>query len=467
MRKPLYGLLVCLLTSAAAFGLSEREVSRGAIPSLALGGKEVSYTIYAPAGMERGAAFPMVVYLRNLPVERIGAAPDDEIIDGFLKSGMLVTVVDYRKQAMGRNGQFIHDEFVWLYTTFGAMNHSPLLARSGRQGAKPVNIAYGESKLTFKARDGMEYQVNPDWVYVIPEGYTVHRDLEVMRLPYPAPRDRIRLDLWAPAKPRRPVPLVLEISVTATGPQDKEMLLFYFNTPYPSTYAFFGYAVGIMGFVCPDPKKGDGREVGLDFPEHKALRLLRARKSEWGLSGKIGLMGMSKSSSRALLTAAKRPGQASALGQAQLEQYPYSVFYRKAMPEWLVKEAAKEIQVGLFPYQETEAYRGVYEERDLGPYAKESDCPDVIHCSAGGPMEFPYVIPYVTDKLPPTIFNIGMEDGSLGYRPGQHSAIFVRDALQAAGVKKLLYIEQEGLGHVFNHLRFDEFKAFFDAELKR
>ena len=41
--------------------------------------------------------------------------------------------------------------------------------------------------------------------------------------------------------------------------------------------------------------------TGPHFPEKRALRLLRARKNDWGLSGKVAVMGISKSCLRAVM----------------------------------------------------------------------------------------------------------------------------------------------------------------------
>jgi len=447
--------------------LAGREVIHGAIPSMALAGEEVGFTLYAPAGMARGAVLPMVVYLRNLPEERIGTVPDEELIRGFLDQKMLVAVVDYGKRDLGRSGRRRYEEVSWLYTTFGAAKHSPVFQQSGGQGRDPVAVACDESRLTFKTHSGAEFSVDPDWVYVIPEGYTLVRDVEVMKLPYPAPRHRVRMDLMVPAKPKRPVPLVLELSARSTGAEDKAMTPFCFNTIYPMTYAQFGYGVAVMGFVFEEPAPGESTAFGRDFAEHKALRLLRARKTEWGLSGKIGLMGMSKSATRVLLAAAKRTGQRSVVTPEMAQRYPYSVFYRGAIADWMARDYPEDMGRSIFPFKSSDAYLGIPEERDLGPYATENDCPDVIHCGAVGvPADLPHVIPYLTDRLPPVIFCTGNEDGYVGWRPGQICAKLLRDVFQAAGVKKVLYVEQDGLGHAFNHLRFDEFKAFFDSNLK-
>ena len=435
-------------------------IAAGTISSLALDGEDVPYAIHAPPDGSAGKAAPMAVYLRGLPGERLGTTSDEDIVAGLLAGGMLVAVVDY-----GGRGRMSLSEVTHLYTVFGARKHDPLFAQCSFQGKVPHGLSYGEPRLRISHGD-VVHEVDPDWVYVLPEGFTVHRDIEVARLPYPAPRDRVRMDLIAPAKPRRPVPLVLEPSATSTGEDDAEMKLFNFNAPYVMSYACFGYAVAVMGFVYPDPRGSDGWAVGLDGAERKAIRLLRARKEEWGLSGKIGMMGISKSSSRVLLTAAKRPGQKPGLDQGRLGEYPYSVFYKSALPDWLAADFPEEVGDGWFPYHEPDAWKGVAEERGLGPHAEESDRPDVIHCSAGGPMEFNYVVPYLTADLPPVIMNVGREDGREGHRVAQATFKLLRGALRGANVGKLLYVEQEGLGHAYNHIRFDQFKEFFDAELK-
>ncbi|MFA6291244.1 MAG: hypothetical protein WC637_05645 [Victivallales bacterium] len=442
------------------------ELVRGKLSSPALNGKDVSYTLYAPAGMERGATLPMVVYMVNLPVERLGTTTDEELINGFLADGMMVTVVDYGKKDMGSDGRRIHDEFVWLYTMFGGMRDSSFFDRASVQGRDRVFMGYNTAILTIKSLSGMEVEVDPDWIYVIPEGCTIVRDVEVMRLPYLPPRNRIRMDLMIPAKPKQPVPLLLELSPRSTDATSREMTLFCASTPSTMSYSYFGYATAIMGFVYEEPLPGEALAYGRDFSEHKAIRMLRARKQEWGLSGKIGMLGGSKCATRVLLAAAKRTGQKSTVTEVMADRYPYSVFYRGFVPEWMTRDY-EDVGKGIFPFKPSDAYKGIPEERNLGPYAGENDCPDVIHCGAIGiPTDLPYVVPYLTDKLPPIIFSTGNEDGWVGWRPGQICAKLLRDALQTAGVKNLLYNEQEGLGHAFNHIRFDEFKAFFDAEVK-
>jgi hypothetical protein len=441
-------------------------IAQGTFPSLACDGKPQRYVVYAPAKVDSDKPLPMAVYVRGLPGERIGTAADEELIKGFLADGLLVAVVDYQGlAAWGGGGRTAYDECTMLYVTFGAKEHTPpTIVEFHRPVATQQN--YEKGFLTFR-KDDRTWMVNPDWVYVVPAGYTIIRNIEVVKLPYPAPRDRVRMDLIAPARPKHPVPTILELSTNADHQNDQK--LFNYNTPYPFSYEFSGYAVAIMGHVYErvlDPKDTQ-IPLGRYFAEHKAIRMLRGRKAEWGLSGKVGMMGISKSSYRTLLTAAKRTGDKPSLKANELDQYPWSFFYRGVLYPSLLENYKEEIQAKFVPFKiDPQAANGVAEELDLGPYAKESDCPDVIMCCDVGPA-VAAALPYLTDRLPPTIHNLGGKSYTkIGRRMGPCVAEPLRDAIRARGAKAYLYVYEPKLYHEFNWYRYDEFKAFFDKQLQ-
>jgi hypothetical protein len=440
-------------------------IAQGTVPSPACDGKPQRYVVYAPAQAPADKLLPMAVYVRGLPGERIGTASDEELIKGFLADGLLVAMVDYQGlAAWGGVGRTAYDECTMLYVTFGAKKHTPpTIADLRRPVATQAN--YEKGILTFR-KDERAWMVNADWVYVVPAGHTIIRNIEVMKLPYPIPKERVRMDLIVPARPKQPVPTVLELS--SNDPDNVEQKLFNYNTPYPFSYGFSGYAVAIMGHVYEralDPKDTQ-TPIGRYFSEHKAIRMLRGRKAEWGLSGKIGMMGISKSSYRTLLTAAKRTGEKPSLKASELDQYPWSFFYRGAPYPSLLENYKEEVQAKLVPFKiDPQAANGVAEELDLGPYAKESDCPDVVMCSDGGP-SFACALPYLTNRLPPTIYNLGGSSGKIGRRIGHCVAEPIRDAIRARGAKEFLYVHEPKLYHEFNWYRYDEFKAFFDKHLQ-
>jgi len=440
-------------------------IAQGTFPSVACDGKPQSYVVYASAQTVADTPLPIVVYVRGLPGARIGTASDEELIKGFLADGLLVAVVNYQGlAAWGGVGRTAYDECTMLYVTFGASKHTPpTIIDLHRPVATKMN--YEKGFLTFR-KDDRAWMVHPDWVYVVPAGHTIIRNIEVMKLPYPAPKDRVRMDLIVPVRPRQPVPTLLELSTEVSDKDEQKV--FNYNTPYPFSYAFGGYAVAIMGHVYEralDPKDKQ-TPIGRYFPEHKAIRMLRGRKAEWGLSGKVGMMGISKSSYRTLLTAAKRTGDKPSLKAVELDQYPWSFFYRGVLYPALLENYKEEVQAKLVPFKlDPQTLNGVAEEIDLGPYAKESDCPDVIMCSDGGPA-FATALPYLTDRLPPTIFNLGGSSGKIGRRVGHCVAEPVRDAIRVRGAKEFVYVVEPKLYHEFNWYRYDEFKAFFDKQLQ-
>lgn len=456
--------------SALAFLLTPSDsraekIAEGTYASAVLGGKQIPYTIHAPTGEFDGKPLPMVIYLRNLPIERIGTTSDEELIKGFLAQNMMVAEVDYQKQDIGKNGQKIYHECVDLFNSFGALMHRPpySLKINNRQNiiAKQMKYITGEKGkptwyLSF-TKGQKKYVVSVNWVYIVPEGFTVIRDIEVMKLHYPPPRNRIRMDLIVPSKPRRPVPLVLEVTASETNKGSAEVGLLDFNAPYVFSYSLFGYATGVVSLVYEFDTG-----IGSQFAEHKAMRMLRARKQEWGLSGKIGMLGISKAAYRVVLTAGKHPGNKPAVSEAQKGDYPYNVLFRSALCPWLQKNYPEEIAAKTFPIAPADN-RKVVEELDLGPYPKENDKPDAIMICDMADL---WALPFVDKDFPPTIYSVGQESFSIGRR--RITALWkpLEDFFKAQGVKDTIFLCDPKRGHEFNDNHYDEFKAFFDKYLK-
>ncbi len=449
--------------------------SRGEIPSPALLGKNVPYVIHAPKGDFDGKQLPMVVYMRHLPIERIGTTSDEELIAGFLAQGMLVAEVDYGGQRFGTNSQKYYDEVSFLYASFGAYYpHTPPYMRSWTLEI-PARMGYQEKdKVLPILIDGKTYTVDPDWVYVVPEGYTVIRDIEVMKLHWAPPTDRVRMELIAPSKPKHSVPLVLETSTTGIWPvlpgtklkkEDERLTLFNWNTPYPMSYALSGHAVAILANIYERTPDGKEWNFGIEAAERKAFRMLRARKAEVGLSGTIGMMGISKSACRALIMGAKRPGQSPSLEAAKENQYPYNIFFHEALTPELKDRFYPEIVTKQLPFVLGPIdLAGVAEERDAGPHAAESDRPEVImfaDSAAPGAM----LLPYVTAHMPPMVYSVGANK-PLGHRFTEMGVKEFCEALKDRGAKEILCIIEPATGHEFDRVHYDEILAFFDKYLK-
>jgi hypothetical protein len=278
-----------------------------------------------------------VVYVKNTAITRIGIVSDSELIGSFVKQGMIVVAVDYQGDSKAK-GADMYSDIVHLYRVFGANRGT----KTGNK-AKPFGplmdefIGWDDSKV--KTYDKftadymgkkVEYKINPLWVYVIPAGYTIDRNVEVCTIETGKRALLHRMDVIHPAAPDKPVPAVLEISTrmpvsdTYFRKRTKGRKLDEISTVMPlehpdkltrinrnSCYVFAwmmaGYAGVIMDNVANHVTSNwiYGKEMtvptGPNFPEKRALRLLRGRKNHWGLSGKVAVMGISKCNMRAIM----------------------------------------------------------------------------------------------------------------------------------------------------------------------
>ena len=217
-------------------------------------GRSLPYVVYRPE--TPAAKMPVVVYLTHLPTPRIGGDSDEELIQGFLKEGMLVFVVDYQNNP---------------------------------QAAIPELMAEIDNWYGFLL-ETKDYPVDPDWIYVLPAGYTIDRKVDIC----PVQGRMARMDVFYVSRPAQPVPLVLQIS--STKDYGKWINL---RACYVYGLLTHGYAGAVMQW-------NGGEKVsprGTVFPEKQVARLLRARADHWGLSGKLGVTGHSKGSSRAAVAA--------------------------------------------------------------------------------------------------------------------------------------------------------------------
>ena len=199
---------------------------------------------------------PAVVYLTHLPTPRIGGESDKNLIQGFLKDGMMVFAVDYQNDPKAAAPELLLDIDDW----------------------------YG---FLFKTR---AYPVDPDWIYILPAGYTMDRKVRICEVQ----GKMARMDVFYPSRPARPVPLVLQISSTKD------------HGKWINLRACYMYGLLTGGYAGAVMQWNGGQRVsprGKVFPEKQAARLLRARADRWGLSGKLGVTGHSKGSSRAAVAA--------------------------------------------------------------------------------------------------------------------------------------------------------------------
>jgi hypothetical protein len=102
------------------------------------------------------------------------------------------------------------------------------------------------------------------------------------------------MDVFYPSRPAKPVPLVLQVSSTKDYGK------------WINLRACYIYGLLTAGYAGAVMQWNGGEKVsprGTVFPEKQAARLFRARADHWGLSGKLGITGHSKGSSRAAVAA--------------------------------------------------------------------------------------------------------------------------------------------------------------------
>jgi len=196
---------------------------------------------------------PVVVYLKNLPAPRLGELDDETLIKGFLDQGIMVIEADYEGDPRAAAPELLPEIDRWYGYLFETEDHP----------------------------------VDTDWIYILPAGYTIDRKVRICEI-----RDRpVDMDVIHPSGRTAPVPLMLQ--VTSTKDRGK-----WINQRAYYIYGLLttGYAGAIMDWNGTGPGAAPGGDV---FPEKRAARLLRARAGDWNLSGRLGVTGHSKGSSRA------------------------------------------------------------------------------------------------------------------------------------------------------------------------
>jgi len=213
-------------------------------------GKSISCSVRLPdSAAEKN---PVVVYLKNLPTPRLGELDDETLIEGFLDQGIMVIEADYENDPRAVAPELLPEIDRWYGYLFQTEDHP----------------------------------VDKDWIYIVPEGYAIDRKIEICEV-----RGRpVGMDVIYPSGRSAPVPLMLQITSTKTLGKWINQRAYYIYGLLTT-----GYAGAIMDYNGGDRVS----PVGRVFPEKRAARLLRANAKKWNLSGKLGVTGHSKGSSRA------------------------------------------------------------------------------------------------------------------------------------------------------------------------
>ncbi|MBD3375903.1 hypothetical protein GF406_12780 [candidate division KSB1 bacterium] len=363
--------------------LDSYKISENQWPSSLLA-RNIGYTVYSPDTLPTQK--PVVIYLTNLPTPRIGLTTDEALIDNFLDSEMIVFVVDYENDPRAVIPGIMSD----------------------------IDSLYNY------AQNMSAYPIDKDWIYIIPEGHTIDRKIEICKFK----NKPVGMDVIYPSEPKAAVPLMLQVtSVSKRGKWINKRACYIFGL------LTTGYAGAIMDWNI---SKGIVPHGDL-FPEKRALRLLRGRAAEWNLSGKIGITGPSKGGTRAALAA-------------------------------VINENKMEADLG--PYAE-EPSRFNVALVSAGRHAREFLIKDgcMNTSSRGRPVEelrATSSITYVTPDDPALFLSVGELDT---YRTEQMKRLAKR--CKKVGLEYQL-VNQKGLGHEYNPNPdvIKEIFNFFDRYLK-
>lgn len=238
-------------------------------------GREIRGTLHPPSPPVGRP--PLVVYLVNLPIERVGQERDERIITGLCRDGHLVLRLDYENDAKA---------------TSPALNADVLKLREDLAGKNRTLL--------------VDAEFDRDRTFILPAGYTLKRDV-------PFARDGARvlaMDVMYPANPKRAVPLVMEITCDNVNRMGAGSLLYCRDTLLEGAL-LAGFAGAMVDHPVAPPYKG----IDDPMPEclervKSAVATLRVLATRLRLGGKVGAIGFSRGATFAAMLAATRDVEA-------------------------------------------------------------------------------------------------------------------------------------------------------------
>jgi hypothetical protein len=238
-------------------------------PSATTGG-EVLGEVTAPT-TQTDAPLPVVVYLKNLSIPRIGTESDVTIIADLVNAGHLVLVLDYAHHARAV-GPHLAADVLSLREAIAGKNKNLLT----------------------------DYKIDANHVFILAEGFRLKRDVEFDR----DGQRVLGMDVMYPSKPSQPVPTLIEFTCDNEHRMGSFSLLFCHDTLIEGGM-FAGFAVAMADHPVAPPYKGlDDPMPQVLYRAKSAVRTLRSMKDALNLNGRIGVMGFSRGGPIAALLAA-------------------------------------------------------------------------------------------------------------------------------------------------------------------
>jgi len=232
-------------------------------------GRDLALTLLEPTPTPADARqpLPVVFYLENLAVPRVGTDGDESILRDLRASGHLVVVLDYAHDPRARVPDLNRD----LVALRSQLQHKTLLA---------------------------DRALDANHIFIVPAGCRLARDVVYYR----DGQRTLAMDLVYPAHPARPAGAVLEFSCDNTNRMGNFSLDFCTDTILPAA-ATEGYAVAMADHPVAAPYAGLDAMPDCARKIKAAVRTLRAAGAALALNGRIVPVGFSRGSGMALMLA--------------------------------------------------------------------------------------------------------------------------------------------------------------------
>jgi hypothetical protein len=238
-------------------------------------GGEISGRLLLPA--KQIDPQPLVVYLTNLSIERIGQEKDETILADLVKLGHLVLVLDYAR----------HPKAI-----------SPDLA---------ADLLKLRQDIAGKTRSLLaEYKVDANHLFILAEGFRLKRGVEFAR-----DGERVLgMDVMYPSNPARRVPVLMEITCDNQDRMGSFSLLYCRDTLLEGGQ-LAGFAAAMVDHPVAPPYKGLDDPMPQCIDRMKsAVKTLRSLNDELHWNGKIGAIGFSRGGPFAAILAGQGDVQA-------------------------------------------------------------------------------------------------------------------------------------------------------------
>lgn len=289
IKRVKYILVFCALMSAlhifAATGTWKSTVTGGLI--------NYKTTESSKPRKDVNSKYMTVVYLENLSFEKIGGNTIETDVNWLLNQGYRVIELDYSSNANAVSPQ--------INTDIAAINDA---IAAGSFCSLTDCSTYRSYVLCegYRIMQDVSYFLNDPAIYNYPSSYLT--------------RDSMYMDIVYPANPSKPIPVALSFSYSnswATANYNQRLNLAYTLSGFDDTFLEGAPARGIAWAIADHPKFcdwGQGKpiggankaygsfEVNPDAAQKvkSAVRTLRSKAKQLGLSDNIGIYGFSRGS---------------------------------------------------------------------------------------------------------------------------------------------------------------------------